>query len=222
MIISITNKQSRQAIISGIVAIVLAVLIKFHVIFPTIIDNIIHSWFTNIQTGYGDVVMAIATFVGNPVVDVVYILILAGVLIIAKLHIPAIWIVATILSGDIFLAIVRAIVGRTRPVGHLLSDSSSSFPSPHVFGLFIVIFIIAILVTPNINSTYTQILINWISIIIGLMTILSRIYFNAHFLSDTVAAVLFAYSWVILSAALYPKLAVFLQNHIAIFKHDEI
>ena len=222
MIVSITNKQRRQAIISCIIAIVLAILIKFNVILPAMLDNSIHSWFTNIQTGYGDVVMAIATFLGNPVVDVVYILILAGVLIIAKLHIPAIWTIATIISGDVFIAIVKAIVGRSRPVGHLLADGSSSFPSTHVFGLFIVIFIIAILVTPNINSTYTQVLINWISITIGLMTMLSRIYFNAHFFSDTIAAVLFAYSWVILSASLYPKLAIFLQTHIALFKHDEI
>ena len=85
MIVSITNKQRRQAIISCIIAIVLAILIKFNVILPAMLDNSIHNWFTNIQTGYGDVVMAIATFLGNPVVDVVYILILAGVLIIAKI-----------------------------------------------------------------------------------------------------------------------------------------
>ena len=111
MIVSITNKQRRQAIISCIIAIVLATLIKFNVILPAMLDNSIHSWFTNIQTGYGDVVMAIATFLGNPVVDVVYILILAGVLIIAKLHIPAIWTIATIISGDAFIAIVKAIAG---------------------------------------------------------------------------------------------------------------
>lgn len=222
MIVSITNKQRRQAVISSIIAVVLAILIKFNVILPSVLDNSIHSWVANIQTGYGDVVMAIATFLGNPVVDVVYILILAGVLIIAKLHIPAIWTIATIISGDAVIAIIRVIVNRTRPVGHLLADSSSSFPSTHVFGLFIVIFIMAILVTPNINSTYTQVIINWITITIGLMTILSRIYFNAHFFSDTIAAVLFAYSWVVLCASLYPKLAIFLQHNITLFRHDEI
>ncbi|ADG40891.1 MULTISPECIES: phosphatase PAP2 family protein [Leuconostoc] len=222
MIVSVKNKQRRQAIISFIIAILLGVLIKFNVIFPIAIDNIVHGWFAHIQTNFGDVIMAIATFLGNPVVDVTYALILAGVLVIAKLHVPAIWTVVTILLGDIFLTVVRFLINRPRPVGHLLADSSSSFPSTHVFGLFVIIFILAILVTPNINSLYTQIIINWLSLLIGLMTIMSRVYFNAHFLSDTIAAVLFAYAWVILSATLYPKLAIFLQTHISIFKHDEI
>jgi len=222
MIVSVTNKQRRSAIINVVIAVILAILIKLNIILPKIIDDNVHSWFAHLQTGFGDVIMSIATFLGNPVVDVVYVLILAGILVIAKLHIPAIWTVATILLGDVFLTIIRLIIDRPRPVGHLLADSSSSFPSTHVFGLFVVIFIIAILVTPNINSTYAQIIINWLTIIIGLMTIMSRIYFNAHFLSDTIAAVLFAYSWVILSASFYPKLAIFLQTHISIFKHDEI
>ena len=64
MIVSITNKQRRQAVISSIIAVVLAILIKFNVILPSVLDNSIHSWVANIQTGYGDVVMAIATFLG--------------------------------------------------------------------------------------------------------------------------------------------------------------
>lgn len=222
MIISVKNKQRRQAIISFIIACLLGALIKFNIIFPVAIDNIVHSWFAHIPTNFGDVVMVIATFLGNPVVDVIYVVILAGILVIAKLHIPAIWTVTTILFGNILLTLIRVLINRSRPVGHLIADSSASFPSTHVFGFFVVIFILAILVTPNINSLHTQIIINWLSILIGLMTIMSRIYFNAQFLSDTIASVLFAYAWVILSASLYPILARFLKIHLSIFKYDEI
>lgn len=222
MIIATKNKQHRYAIISFIIAILLAALVKLNFVLPVALDNAIHNLFNQFQTPFGDVMMSIAAFLGNPIVDIVYALILAGVLIIAELRIPAIWTVLTLLFGNLFTTIIKIIVNRDRPIGHLLADNGPSFPSNHVFSLFVVIFIVVILVIPNINSPLTQLISRWLIVVIGLMTIMSRIYFNANFLSDTFAAVLLAYAWVILSASLYPKLATFLKSNITLFKHDEI
>lgn len=222
MIISVTNKQRRHAAIYLIIAVLIGILTKFNIPVPVALDQVLHSWFNSIQSGFGDTVMAIATFLGNPVVDVIYTFILAGVLVIAQLRVPAIWTVTSLLIGDLVLAVIRLAVNRPRPVGHLLADSSSSFPSFHVFGLFVVIFIIGILVTPNITSRPAQIIIQWLTQLFGAMTIMSRLYFNANFFSDTVAAILFAYAWVIFAATLYPKLAIFLQQRVPLFEHEEI
>lgn len=222
MIVSATNKQRRHAMICLIIASLLGLLTKFNIPVPVLLDQALHGWFNAIQSGFGDTVMAIATFLGNPVVDVIYTFVLAGVLVIAQLRVPAIWTVATLLVGDLALTLVRLVINRPRPVGHLLADSASSFPSFHVFGLFVVIFIISLLVTPNITSRRAQIIIQWLTQLFGAMTIMSRLYFNANFFSDTVAAILFAYAWVIFAATLYPKLATFLQQRIPLFEHEEI
>lgn len=222
MIVSATNKQRRHAMICLIIASLLGLLTKFNIPVPVLLDQALHGWFNAIQSGFGDTVMAIATFLGNPVVDVIYTFVLAGVLLIAQLRVPAIWTVATLLVGDLALTLVRLVINRPRPVGHLLADSASSFPSFHVFGLFVVIFIISLLVTPNITSRRAQIIIQWLTQLFGAMTIMSRLYFNANFFSDTVAAILFAYAWVIFAATLYPKLATFLQQRIPLFEHEEI
>lgn len=222
MIVSATNKQRRKALICFLIACLLGLLTKFNILVPVAFDQLLHSLFNTVQSNFGDTVMAIATFLGNPVVDVIYAFILAGVLVIAQLRVPAIWTVASVLLGDLFLSTIRFIVNRPRPVGHLLSDRASSFPSSHVFGLFVVIFIIGILVTPNINSYRAQIIITWLTQLIGALTIMSRLYFNANFFGDTVAAILFAYAWVILSATLYPKFATFLRRRVPLFEHEEI
>ena len=222
MIVSATNKQRRQALVCFVIACLLGLLTKFNILVPVALDQLVHGWFNTVQSNFGDTVIAIAAFLGNPIVDIIYAFILAGVLVIAQLRIPAIWTVASLLVGDLVLSIIRFIVNRPRPVGHLLSDTGSSFPSAHVFGLFVVIFIIGILVTPNINSERAQIITTWLTLLIGALTIMSRLYFNANFISDTIAAILFAYTWVIFSATLYPKFATFLQRRVPLFEHEEI
>lgn len=222
MIVSATNKQRRQALVCFVIACLLGLLTKFNILVPVALDQLVYGWFNTVQSNFGDTVMAIAAFLGNPIVDIIYAFILAGVLVIAQLRIPAIWTVASLLFGDLVLSIIRFIINRPRPVGHLLSDTGSSFPSAHVFGLFVVIFIIGILVTPNINSERAQIIITWLTLLIGALTIMSRLYFNANFISDTIAAILFAYTWVIFSATLYPKFATFLQRRVPLFEHEEI
>lgn len=180
MIISVKNKQLRYAIICFISALIISVFVKIKFIFPTIIDNSIHSFMAGIQTGLNDILMTVFSFLGSPILDVIYVLILAAILLLANLRIPAIWAVTTIILGNIFNAIIRLSVDRSRPVGHLLSDQGSSFPSSHVFGIFSVIFILSLLVIPNIESPRKQFLISWAITVIGVMTLMSRIYFNAH------------------------------------------
>ncbi|QSB51737.1 phosphatase PAP2 family protein [Leuconostoc falkenbergense] len=220
MIISVKSKQIRRAILCVILAILITILVKINFIIP-VIDDGVRYFMSTTQTGLNDIVMSIFSFLGSPVVDLIYIFILAGILLVAGLRIPAIWSVLTIVIGEILAFIVCQLVERNRPIGHLLSDTGYSFPSLHIFSIFTAIFILLLLVTPNITSLRSQLIGGWAIILVGLMSLLSRLYFSANYLSDTIASILFAYAWVILAASLYATLANRLTK-LSIFKNEEI
>ncbi|MDF7627532.1 phosphatase PAP2 family protein [Lactobacillaceae bacterium L1_55_11] len=222
MIIAIQLKQKRRAIWAAILVVVLAVLVGTNTAFPNNMDESVRQFMASIQSGYGDVVMSIATFLGSPVMDFVYVALLALVLILAGLYVPAIWTLGTIIGGQVVMAIIKTIIHRERPLGHLLSDNGPSFPSQHVFGVFVVAFLIMILVSPNITNTVTRYIINWLVITIALMTALSRMYLGAHFFTDVIAGFLFAYVWVTIAAGSYPKFATYLKDHFKLFQYQEI
>ncbi|CAH1856043.1 phosphatase PAP2 family protein [Convivina praedatoris] len=222
MIIAVQPKQKRRAVFVALLAIILGALIGTNFPFPGNIDEAVRAFMTTIQTPYGDIMMAISTFLGSPAMDIIYVIILAVILLLADLKIPAIWTISTMLLGQGLMRIIKILVNRDRPVGHLLTDSGSSFPSQHTFGAFVVIFIMFLLVMPNISSAVTRILAKWAIITIGFMVMLSRLYLSAHFLSDVIAGLLFAYAWVILAAACYPKMANYLKNNFRMFQHEEI
>ena len=216
----VKSKQMRRAILCVILAILITILVKINFIIP-VIDDGVRYFMSTTQTGLNDIVMSIFSFLGSPVVDLIYIFILAGILLVAGLRIPAIWSVLTIVIGEILAFIVCQLVERNRPIGHLLSDTGYSFPSLHIFSIFTAIFILLLLVIPNITSSRSQLIGGWAIILVGLMSLLSRLYFSANYLSDTIASILFAYAWVILAASLYATLAKRLTK-LSIFKNEEI
>ncbi|GAO99877.1 phosphatase PAP2 family protein [Fructobacillus ficulneus] len=221
MIINVENKQGRRAVFATLLLIILAVLIGTNASFPGQMDESIRSFMADIQTNYGDAIMSAATFLGSPLMSLLYAIILAIVLLLANLRLPALWVILTAFGGVVVTQIVKVIVHRERPIGHLLSDTGSSFPSQHVAAIWVTIFIMFLLVTPNINSAVLRIVAKWLMITLALMTMLSRMYFSAHFFSDTIAGFLLAYAWVILCASLYPAIATYLKNHFWIFKDQE-
>ncbi|MGQ4573084.1 hypothetical protein ACUIJP_03240 [Leuconostoc pseudomesenteroides] len=85
MIISVKNKQIRRAILFVVLAILLTIFVKINFIIPIGIDDGIRYFMSTTQTGLNDIVMSIFSFLGSPVVDLIYIFILAGVLLVAGL-----------------------------------------------------------------------------------------------------------------------------------------
>ncbi|MDD9138942.1 phosphatase PAP2 family protein [Fructobacillus sp. CRL 2054] len=221
MIISVTNKQRRHALLAALLFIVLAVLIGTNASWPADMDESVRFFMTGIQTSYGDAIMSVATFLGSPAMNLFYGIILALVLLLADLKLPSLWVILTIFGGVVITQIIKIMVHRDRPVGHLLTDSGASFPSQHVTAMWLTVFIMFLLVTPNISSTLIRILTKWFLITLTLMTMLSRLYFSAHFLTDTIGAFLLAYVWVIFCASLYPMTATFLKKKFWMFKDQE-
>lgn len=221
MIISVENKQRRRAVFATLLFIILAVLVGTNASFPSQMDESVRFFMTGIQTNYGDAVMSAANFLGSPVMCLIYAVLLAAVLLLANLKLPTIWVVLTSFGGLAFTQLLKIIVHRERPIGHLLTDTGYSFPSLHVASIWIIIFIMFILVTPNINSAIIRIFIKWVLITLALMDMMARIYFSAHYISDTIAAFFLAYAWVVLCASLYPAVATYLQRRFWLFKDQE-
>lgn len=221
MIISVQNKQRRHALLAALLFIVLAVLIGINASFPADMDEAVRFFMTGIQTPYGDVIMSISTFLGSPAMNLFYGVLLALVLLLADLKLPSLWTIITVFGAVVFTQIIKIIVHRDRPIGHMLTDNGASFPSQHVMAMWVTIFVMFLLVTPNITKPVVRILVKWFMLTVALMTMLSRLYFSAHFLTDTIGAFLLAYVWVVFCASLYPVVATFLKNKFWIFKDQE-
>ncbi|MDF7637436.1 phosphatase PAP2 family protein [Leuconostocaceae bacterium ESL0958] len=222
MIVSLANKSRRRAVFAALLLIILAVLIGTNAAIPGDWDENIRYFMTQIQTDYGDGLMAAATFLGSPVMNMLYLVILSIVLFLADLKIPALWVFVTTFAGQAVNQIVKALVHRERPIGHLLSDSGASFPSQHSFATWLMIFIMLLLVAPNIRNAVTRILVRWLLITLGFLVMLSRVYLSAHFTSDVLAGLLLAYVWYVFAASLYAPVALFLKNKFWRLKDQEI
>lgn len=164
------------------------------------------------QTGFKDGVFHLITTVASPTLDIVWVFILAFLLWGFKYKIPALWSLGVILGGNVVAFLVKHLVGRARPVGHLASDDGFSFPSGHVFGMFLLVAMIWLLVVPRLKKYWQQILLRAVLMIWVLLVAYSRVYMGAHFPSDTIAAMILGYAWIQVCEYLYISFAPRLQK----------
>ncbi|GAK48263.1 membrane-associated phospholipid phosphatase [Secundilactobacillus oryzae JCM 18671] len=139
--------------------------------------------------------MTIISAVSSPTMSIVYTLILALILWVIRYRIAAIWALCTLIGGDVIAKLMKDFVHRARPVDHLAVDDGFSFPSGHVFGFFIVVALIWILVMPLIQNQLIGAIIRIVTIVLLLLVVIARIYLSAHFPTDTFGAMLLAYTW---------------------------
>lgn len=171
------------------------------------LDSIIIGEVQKSQGGVKESLMRLCTTLASPKMDILWILIMAFFLWGFRYKIIALWSIFTIVGGDVFAFIIKNIVRRSRPVLHSASDTGFSFPSGHVFGIFIVICIIWIVLIPFINGSKKRLLVQILTVIFLLLVMMSRVYLNAHYPTDTIGAILIGYTWIQVSELLYVKYA---------------
>ncbi len=150
---------------------------------------------------------SIVSFLSSPVMDGFWVFIAAFFLWGFKYKVPALWALVTISGGGIIDGVVKQLVRRHRPPLHLGVDSGYSFPSGHVLGIFLVAAILWIIVLPLIERRWIRLIIKALLIVLLGLVMLSRVYLNAHFPTDTLGACLVGYSWLLVAEMLYASYA---------------
>ena len=137
----------------------------------------------------------IVSWLASPAKDVIWMVILAFLLYGFKYKIQAAWSLGYMAGAMVLGFIAKHIVARIRPINHLAADTGYSFPSGHVLGTFVLVTVILLFVVPELPSYRTAMIVKWVSIVWLILVMLSRIYLNAHYPTDTFGAVLLAWSW---------------------------
>lgn len=144
----------------------------------------------------------LATF-GHPLYLVVLAVIISISLFVTAHKSLAFWFIGVISSGGIAGVIMKFVFHRERPLGHLPNDSGFSFPSGHSVESTLVFLIILIVLIPLIKNKSIRQLTFVIVPVIWLGILFSRLYFNAHHLSDVIGGVSFGAFWMFSSMIVY-------------------
>lgn len=141
---------------------------------------------------------------GSPVAVLIFSAIIAGVFILQRERVTALWIAFTILGGYFLAYLIKNLVRRARPDHDIVGGAFGfSFPSGHVFGsTILVLFVLGILV-PRIVESGNRFLIRVLMIIWLVIIVLSRIYLRVHYPSDVLGSLLLAFGWWNFSQLLY-------------------
>ncbi|PWG00573.1 phosphatase [Levilactobacillus bambusae] len=196
----------------AVLFVILAVSVKMQTGFLNFLDSTFISMVqknpSNMKAGF----YAFMTSIASPTLDIIWVVLIAFLLWGFKYKIQAIWAILTIIGGDAVAAIVKKIIARPRPSMHLKVDDGYSFPSGHVFGAFLVIAILWVIVVPMIQTSWKRIVIQVLMVIVLILIMASRIYRDAHYPSDTLGSVMLAYMWLQIAEGLYARFAPRLVN----------
>lgn len=215
MLIVRDSRRWQRFTISAVVFIILMLMVKFNAAVGTTIDAVFQSLFTSQRfenIGWFHAMMSLLTFLGKPVLDIFWVLVIAIIMWLRRYKIPAIWAICTILGGDVLGTLIKHFVKRVRPAQHLAADDGYSFPSGHALGFFLVAGILFLIVIPIIQKAAVRTICQLLLIFAVFFLAISRVYLYAHWPVDTIGAMLLAYAWLQVAEWLYVSWAPKLQQ----------
>jgi len=167
------------------------------------IDHSIQNMLGTIVSPVNTKIFSAITFLGSPMMDIFYLLIILFVLFIKGRKGASLWLAFLLVSGNIISFLVKITVKRTRPSGKIIPATGYSFPSGHVFGTTLVILALIFLILPLIQNQSAKYILTTLLIIWLIIVAISRVYLHGHFPSDVVGSVLLAGAWWECSELLY-------------------
>lgn len=207
--------------LTTILFLILAFFVKAQNAYVAFLDSSIVDIVQKTKPGWKTLMYRGITILAEPKLVIVWTFVLAFLLWGFKFKIPALWSLATLIGGDVIAAIVKNVVQRARPAGHLAVDNGYSFPSGHVFGTFLLMAMIWLILIPMIATPWRAWIVRIIVLIWMALVMISRVYLNAHFPTDTFGAALLAYLWLQVAQGLYIRLAP-VMKHWPLLKKSEI
>lgn len=158
-------------------------------------DHSIQNMLGTIVSPANTKIFSAITFLGSPIMDVIYLVIIMMLLFKQGRKSASLWTGFILVGGNIISYLVKITVRRPRPSGKIIPASGYSFPSGHVFGTTLVILALIILVLPYLKKTSTNHLIKALLIIWLIIVAISRVYLHGHYPSDVIGSALLAGAW---------------------------
>ena len=128
-------------------------------------------------------------------------------LLFLKLRREAVLLAATVVSGWIFEAVLKAIFDRPRPtvVPHLMAAGGYSFPSGHSFNSAVVYIAMALAFAAMSARRAVRWCLIGCALVMTLLVALSRVWLGVHYPSDAIAGWLGGAGWAFLASAVLYK-----------------
>ncbi|MHA8137781.1 phosphatase PAP2 family protein [Lactobacillaceae bacterium Scapto_B20] len=177
------------------------------------LDSLVTGGIQGREQVYKQVIYGLASFLASPKMDILWMILIAIFLWALRYRIPAVWALGTLFSGDVIGAIMKHLVKRPRPLLHSAADTGYSYPSGHVLGTVLVISVVWVLLIPMLKTNRAQVIAKTGAVIYVILVMLSRVFLNAHFPSDTVGAFLVAFTWFQVCEWLYYRYAKLLTKY---------
>jgi membrane-associated phospholipid phosphatase len=176
-----------SVVLAGLTALAFALMAtrSFYLGAQRVDDRFLHLMVTN-RSGAATAAAKVFNLLGLTVVTLPVRIVVAGFLTWRRhwWHLLA-FVVAMIVS-ELCIGPVKALYGRARPPGSLVTVSGTSFPSGHaIAGSVTAVAIVIVLIPPGRRAVWGAVVVAF-SILMGL----SRAYLAAHWLSDAAAGVL--------------------------------
>lgn len=212
MMINRDGNRTAKLVVSFVFAIILTALVKANFGYLNFLDSLGITGIQKSPSPFWEHFYGGITFLFSPSLDIFWMVVIAFFLWGFHYRIPALWGLATLAGADIVGFIVKNIVQRPRPELHLAADDGYSYPSGHTLGAFIVLAVLWIIVVPLIKKKTNQILVKILIVVVMFLVMVSRVYLNAHYPTDTIGAVVIGYTWLLFAENLYPIIAPKIAN----------
>lgn len=102
-------------------------------------------------------------------------------------------------GGEIILSLLKVIYQRSRPETSLVGAGGYSFPSGHALAVMLIYGFLAYLIWHSAMGRKVKLLIFALLILLGLGVGASRIYLQAHWLTDVLGGYLAGFAWLMIS-----------------------
>lgn len=156
------------------------------------LDQKAQSYIDPLQTPELNLLMLTLTQVTNNYVFLLLSLITVGILFYKNRSNNAIWLIISLIIGLLMELSIKYIIARSRPPSTIIEISSYSFPSGHAT-IFVIFFLILYLSFRSLTKGHISALfLKWGSLLAVISILFSRLYLNAHWLSDIIGGVLLA------------------------------
>lgn len=116
-----------------------------------------------------------------------------------------VWMVVTYGVMGVLGLVIKKLVHRARPIGHLAADNGFSFPSGHSLASTLLIWMLIMVLVPRMKSKAGKVILTIILVLVWLLILFSRLYFSAHHLGDVLGGVTLSLAILWYSMSIYAR-----------------